>query len=60
MSDRPRPAFRVGQTVQFTFPYSHTRSGTVLRRWWAGAWCYAVSDPVAGHGEWLLSESTLS
>lgn len=56
---KPEPQYSVGQSVAFTFPYSARRVGVVLRRWWGGAWCYAVSDPIAGHGEWLLSESIL-
>lgn len=56
----PEPKFDVEDIVRWTFPFSAPRTGAILRRWWAGGWCYAVSDPVAGHGEWLLSESILS
>lgn len=55
----PVPLYSAGDLVSFQFPYSARRTGKILRRWWAGSWCYAVSDPVAGHGEWLLSESIL-
>jgi len=54
------PKFSVGDSVAFTHLHSHTRIGNVLRRWWAGAWCYAVSDPNAGWGEWILGESSLT
>lgn len=54
------PKFAVGNRVAFTHAYSAERIGNVLRRYWAGAWCYAVSDPIAGHGEWLLTEAALS
>lgn len=57
---RPPAVFNVGDSVRFTHLYSHERTGQVLRRWWSGCWSYAVSDPIAGHGEWLLSESSLS
>jgi hypothetical protein len=57
---RSKPKYSVGQRVAFTFPYSAKRIGKVLRRYWAGAWCYDVSDPIAGFGEWRLTESFLS
>jgi hypothetical protein len=51
-----RPLFAPAEFVSFAFPYSALRTGQIIRRWWAGGWCYAVSER---GGEWLLSESIL-
>ena len=53
------PQFAVGQQINFTFPYSATRSGEIVSRCWSGQWCYTVWQ--AGiFGEWNISESIIS
>jgi hypothetical protein len=60
ISVTPRSRFMKNDKVSFTLAYSHERNGTIVRRFWAGGWCYDVREDEPVGGLWQLTESSLT